>query len=72
MMDGLNSEELCLISQVIYLQYGEYDPEDKAKIVRLSKHISNLKRDVVVKEPQNIGAEEHTKNTMASALWGVL
>jgi hypothetical protein len=71
-MDDLRSEELCLISQMMYLQEGEVYPEDEAKIIRLEKQIKDWKRDIVAKEPKKPGAERHTKNQMAAALWGIL
>jgi hypothetical protein len=41
------SQELGLVSQVVYLREGEVEPDDEAKVVRLERKLLNWKGGVV-------------------------
>jgi hypothetical protein len=41
------SEELPLVSQVMYLREGDVKPGDEAKVERLERKLSEWKRNVV-------------------------
>jgi hypothetical protein len=71
-MDDGRDEELSLISQIMFLQHGEVDPENASKMIRLEKQVVDWKRDVVDKQTANASTEEHTFNSMAAAVWELL
>jgi hypothetical protein len=43
------SDELPLVSQVMYLREGEVKPGDEAKVERLERKLSDWKGDVVAR-----------------------
>ncbi len=55
------SLQLDLVSQVMYIQYGEVNPGDEAKIERLKTKILDWKRDVIG-DSKNFTREEISFN----------
>ena len=56
------SGDLDLVSQVMYLQLGEVNPGEEAKVARLEIKISDWQRDVRIKK-QNVHVYELNKQT---------